>query len=144
MDGIFGGNGQNGTVSVRGKDGQPLVELLGRDNEAAIGAGQTGRPARISLYNEHAQEALRLQTSPQPDVVVGGQSVQARLAALEGEVVALQNQLKAQIDVFNKHQHRMNFSGFCIFPGTSSYYALLGPRPNCDQMMVQPPGSNQF
>jgi hypothetical protein len=41
-------NGTKGVVSVRGKDGQPLVELLGRDNESVIGVGSpmTVAPAR--------------------------------------------------------------------------------------------------
>jgi hypothetical protein len=39
---ILGGNGADGSVSVHGKDGQALVELLGRDNEAVIGIGQAG------------------------------------------------------------------------------------------------------
>lgn len=56
----LGGSGTNGTVSVRGKDGQPLVELLGRDNESVIGLGQSNRPGRISLYSGSGQEALRL------------------------------------------------------------------------------------
>jgi hypothetical protein len=56
----LGGNSVNGTVSVRGADGQPLVELLGRDNECVIGLGQAGRPGRISVFGTDRQEKLRL------------------------------------------------------------------------------------
>ena len=65
---ILGGAGANGTVSVRGKDGQPLVELLGRDNEAVIGLGQSGRPGRISLYGADRQEAVRIDTQGGGDI----------------------------------------------------------------------------
>jgi hypothetical protein len=54
-----GGAGANGTVSVRGKDGAPLVELLGRDAEAAIGVGQANRPGRISVFGPRG-EAVRI------------------------------------------------------------------------------------
>jgi hypothetical protein len=46
-----GGNGVSGTVSVLGSDGQPVIELLGRENESVIGLGRPKRPARIALYN---------------------------------------------------------------------------------------------
>jgi len=59
----LGGNGVNGTVSVRGTDGQPLVELLGRSNESVIGLGQANRPGRISLYGGNSAESLRLDAS---------------------------------------------------------------------------------
>jgi hypothetical protein len=54
-----GGAGANGTVSVRGKDGAALVELLGGDTEAAIGVGQANRPGRISVFGP-AGEAVRI------------------------------------------------------------------------------------
>lgn len=55
-----GGHGADGTVSVVGADGQPLLELLGRANEAVLGLGQKNRPARISLYNAQQAEAIKL------------------------------------------------------------------------------------
>lgn len=57
---ILGSATANGTVSVRGKDGQPLVELLGRDSEAVIGAGQKGRPGRLTMYNGAQQQTVNL------------------------------------------------------------------------------------
>ena len=61
---ITGGNGTDGKVSVRGKDGQPLVELLGRDNECVIDAGQGGnRPARLTMYNGQGQQTVNLSTA---------------------------------------------------------------------------------
>jgi hypothetical protein len=58
---IVGGNGENGTVSVRGKDDTPLAELLARDNEAAIGVGNSNRPGRISIFGADQQEKIRLE-----------------------------------------------------------------------------------
>jgi hypothetical protein len=69
---VVGGSGANGTVSVRGKDGQPLVELLGRDDEAVIGAGQTGRPGRLSMYNGAGQNTVNLTTADAALVLGGG------------------------------------------------------------------------
>jgi hypothetical protein len=36
---MFGDNGADGSVWIHGRYGQALVELLGRDNQAIIGAG---------------------------------------------------------------------------------------------------------
>jgi hypothetical protein len=55
-----GGNGVNGTVSVRGADGQPLVEMLGGNTESVIGVGQQNRTGRMSMFNGKGQEAIRL------------------------------------------------------------------------------------
>jgi len=47
-----GGAGVDGTVTVSGTDGQPLVQLVASATEAVIGAGQKGgRPGRLSLYD---------------------------------------------------------------------------------------------
>jgi hypothetical protein len=54
-----GGSGTNGIVSVRGKDGQPLVEMLGGDTESVIGVGQANRPGRISVFGASG-EAVRI------------------------------------------------------------------------------------
>jgi len=48
----LGGLDKGGTVTVSGKDGQPLVQLLAHDTEAVIGAGQTpGRAGRLTMYD---------------------------------------------------------------------------------------------
>ena len=47
-----GGAGVDGTVTVSGTDGQPLVQFVASATEAVIGAGQKGgRPGRLSLYD---------------------------------------------------------------------------------------------
>ena len=50
-------------ISVHGKDGQPLVELLGRENESVIGAGQKARPGRLSMYAGNGQNTVNLTTA---------------------------------------------------------------------------------
>ncbi len=57
---ILGSGNANGTVSVRGKDGQPLIELLARDDEAVIGVGQKGRPGRLTMYNATQHQSVDL------------------------------------------------------------------------------------
>ncbi len=71
---ILGSAAANGTVSVRGKDGQPLVELLGRDSEAVIGAGQKGRPGRLTMYNGAQQQTVNLSAGT-ARLEIGGGSV---------------------------------------------------------------------
>ena len=47
-----GGAGVDGTVTVSGTDGLPLVQFVASATEAVIGAGQKGgRPGRLSLYD---------------------------------------------------------------------------------------------
>jgi hypothetical protein len=57
----LGGGGVNGTVSVHLAGGDPGVELLVLDQECVIGAGQQGRPGRLTLYdgNGSANAELR-------------------------------------------------------------------------------------
>jgi hypothetical protein len=58
-----GGNGTNGTVSVFGKDNQPLIQLLGRDAECIIGAGQKTRPGRLTMYDGSGNQIVNLTTA---------------------------------------------------------------------------------
>lgn len=60
---VAGSNGMNGTLSIRGKDGTPLAELLARDNEAIIAAGNVNRPGRLSLFNQNGNEAVRIEAA---------------------------------------------------------------------------------
>ena len=69
---VLGSAAANGTVSVRGKDGQPLVELLGRDNECVIGAGQKGRPGRLTMYDVNGQQTVNLATADAHLTLGGG------------------------------------------------------------------------
>lgn len=71
---VVGGDGTDGTVSVRGSDGQPLVELLGRSNEAVIGLGQKSRPARLTMYNGNAQPTVNLSTAD-ATLALGGSGI---------------------------------------------------------------------
>jgi hypothetical protein len=57
---VMGGNGVNSRITARGKDNQPCAELIATDTESIIGAGQKGRPARISLYDTNQKETIRL------------------------------------------------------------------------------------
>ncbi len=60
---ISGGNGENGKVTVCGKDGTPLAELLAFDGEAVIGAGNENRPGRLTMYNGIRQNTVNLTTA---------------------------------------------------------------------------------
>ena len=76
---ILGGNGADGSVSVHGKDGQPLVELLGRDNEAVVGAGNKGRPGRLSMYDGAGGNTVNL-TTADASLVLGGSGTDGRVS----------------------------------------------------------------
>jgi len=78
---ILGGSNTNGTVSVCGKDGQPLVELLGRDNESVIGAGQKGRPGRLTMYNANGQQTVNLSTTD-AHLTLGGSGTNGTVSVL--------------------------------------------------------------
>jgi hypothetical protein len=71
---ISGGAGVNGEVSVNGKDGLPLVQLLATDTEAVIGAGQKdGRPARLTMYDGEANQTVNL-SAANASLQLGGAS----------------------------------------------------------------------
>jgi hypothetical protein len=80
-DGIFGGGGADGTVSVLGRDGQPLVQLLARDTESVIGAGQTSRPGRLSMYDGKGQNTVSL-TTADASLSLGGNNVPGTISVL--------------------------------------------------------------
>jgi hypothetical protein len=82
-DVISGGSGQNGKVSVLGKDGQPLVELLGFDNESVISAGQRGgRPGRLTMYDGRGQQTVSLRAAEATLELGGG--VQSGFLTMKG------------------------------------------------------------
>lgn len=66
-----GGNGKDGTVPVRGADGLPLVELLGRTNESVVGLGQQKRPARMTSTTAPPRKRSAL-TSADATIRLGG------------------------------------------------------------------------
>ncbi len=73
-DVISGGSGQNGKVSVLGKDGQPQAELLAFDNESVIGVGQRDkRPGRLTMFNGQGQRTVNLRAEA-ADLHLGGGS----------------------------------------------------------------------
>lgn len=82
----LGNHGVNGQVSVMGRDGQPLVELLGRDDECVIGLGQSGRPGRISVYGADRQEKVRLDGT-NGDVILTGADCAEEFDIVEVEKV---------------------------------------------------------
>jgi antitoxin (DNA-binding transcriptional repressor) of toxin-antitoxin stability system len=84
-----GGNGKNGKVSTLGADDQPIAELIATDTESIIGAGQKGRPARVSLYDTNQKETIRL-TAGDGKLSVGGGGVNSRITARgkDGQPVA--------------------------------------------------------
>lgn len=92
----LGSNGVNGQVSVIGRDGQPLVELLGRDDECVIGLGQSGRPGRISVYGADQQEKVRLDGS-NGDVILSGAD-----CAEEFDIVDVENVESGTVMVINE------------------------------------------
>jgi hypothetical protein len=72
---------------VHGKDGQPLVELLGRENESVIGAGQKARPGRLSMYAGNGQNTVNL-TTANATLTLGGVGGRNRLRARQGRAAA--------------------------------------------------------
>jgi hypothetical protein len=65
---VVGGAGGNGRITVAGKDGEPVAELIAGDKEAVIAAGQKGsRPGRLTLYDGTGQPALNVST----DAILG-------------------------------------------------------------------------
>ena len=84
-----GGNGVNSRITARGKDNQPVVELIATDTAAIIGAGQKGRPARVSLYDKNQHETIRI-TASDGKIVAGGGGVNSRITARgsDGQPVA--------------------------------------------------------
>lgn len=76
---VLGDNDVNGKVSIRGKDGTPLAELVGADNEAAIGAGNKGRPGRLKMFSGDAEQTVNL-TAADATLVLGGKKVSGKLS----------------------------------------------------------------
>jgi antitoxin (DNA-binding transcriptional repressor) of toxin-antitoxin stability system len=77
---IVGGNGVDSRITARGKDNQPVAELIAHDNAAIIGAGQHGRPARVSLYDTNLKETIRA-TASDGRIIAGGNGVNSRITA---------------------------------------------------------------
>jgi hypothetical protein len=77
---VAGGSGNNGRVSTRGKDDQPLAEMIAADTEAVVAAGQKGgRPGRLTLYDGTGRNTINI-TSANAHAVIGG-SVNGRVTA---------------------------------------------------------------
>ena len=77
---VTGGNGVNSRITARGKDNQPVAELIATDTAAIIGAGQKGRPARMSLYDTNQHETIRV-TASDGKIIAGGGGVNSRITA---------------------------------------------------------------
>ena len=69
-----GGNNKNGKVSTLGADDLPVVELTATDTDSLVEAGQTGRPARLSLYDATHSETIRA-TAADGKLIAGGNGV---------------------------------------------------------------------
>jgi hypothetical protein len=122
---VVGGGNVAGTVSVRGADNQPSVEMLSLAAESVLGIGQQKRPGRISLYNASAQEVVSVVTADGGDILLEGQSTAGRLVALEAEVNVLRNQVQsllvayqAHITAYQAHTHDFYWTGIEVVPGT--------------------------
>jgi hypothetical protein len=115
---VVGGGNVAGTVSVHGADNAPSVELLSLPTESVIGIGQQGRPARISLYNGAAQETVRIETNPEGDLLLNGQSTSARIATLEADITALRTQIQSILATYQAHTHDFYWTGLEVVPGT--------------------------
>jgi hypothetical protein len=66
----------------------PLVELLGRDNESVIGAGQKGRPGRISLYDSDGHEAVRMDAANGGDIFIANGDLAEEFDLVHAHIVA--------------------------------------------------------
>jgi hypothetical protein len=86
---VAGGNGDNGRVTTRGKDNEPVAELIAGDKEAIVAAGQKGgRSGRLTLYDGNGNAAVNL-TSLDGHAVIGG-PINGRITAAgkDGQPVA--------------------------------------------------------
>jgi len=60
----LGTSGVNGTVTVAGSDGQPLIQLIGSATESRIGMGQRdGRPGHIQMYDGNGHLTIDINAS---------------------------------------------------------------------------------
>ena len=60
----LGASGVNGTVTVAGSDGQPLIQLIGSATESRIGMGQRdGRPGHIQMYDGNGHLTIDINAS---------------------------------------------------------------------------------
>ena len=76
---VSGGDGSNGKVSVRGKDGTPLAELVASDGEGVIGAGNKDRPGRLTMFNGAGKITANL-TAASATLVLGENAVNGKVS----------------------------------------------------------------
>jgi hypothetical protein len=84
MSGTFGGNGTDGLVSVLGTDNTPLVQLIGTATEAIIGAGNTSRPGRLSMYDINGNNTVNLTTTDATLSLGGGTEGNLQIKGVDG------------------------------------------------------------
>jgi hypothetical protein len=86
----LGGSSTDGTVTVSGTDGQPLIQLIGSATESRIGMGQrNGRPGHLQMYDGNGQLAFDLSaanttmtvsgTDGQPLIQLIGSATESRI-----------------------------------------------------------------